>query len=145
MSDKIKDPVSNTMLGLALVNKIVGDDGGITEAAKIWPRVLSDELEQLMRLALYMSEFKRVALTVEDLQNEKTSVAYQRLKSWIRDQICTILDQAEAQDQAAKRQQVLTELAKTNQPSEHGTVAEIAQRLGISKSEVRRRKANGTL
>jgi DNA-binding IclR family transcriptional regulator len=32
-----------------------------------------------------------------------------------------------------------------NKVHEMGTVAEIAQKLDISKSEVRRRKANGTL
>lgn len=32
-----------------------------------------------------------------------------------------------------------------NKPSEHGTVAEIAARYGISKSEVRKRRAAGTL
>jgi DNA invertase Pin-like site-specific DNA recombinase len=39
----------------------------------------------------------------------------------------------------------LATLRKTNQPHEMGTVSEIAIKYGISKSEVRRMKANGTL
>jgi DNA-binding IclR family transcriptional regulator len=48
-------------------------------------------------------------------------------------------------NQALKRHTTLNELRKSNQPHPAGTVAELAEKLGLSKSEVRRRKAAGLL
>lgn len=45
----------------------------------------------------------------------------------------------------AALEQLRADLKKSHQPHAQGTVAEIAAKFGISKSEVRRRKADGTL
>jgi DNA invertase Pin-like site-specific DNA recombinase len=64
-----------------------------------------------------------------------------RLKDLIRNDIQKVMEQGAAED----RQNLVLKLKETNKPHPMGTVNEIAAKLNISKSEVRRLKANGTL
>jgi len=69
-------------------------------------------------------------------------------KDRIRDDIQYVIRMAELEEQQAKAKEFETlkrTLRNSNKPHELGTVAEISARYGISKSEVRRRKAEGNL
>lgn len=72
----------------------------------------------------------------------------QNLKDYILGLVQEVFRRAQLEDQemqALKLQQVRHEVLQSSKPHEMGTVNEIAQKYGISKSEVRRRKADGTL
>lgn len=70
------------------------------------------------------------------------------IKGHIRDVINHVFREADREEQMARDvafSRLKEDLKKSNQPHARGTVAEIAAQLNISKSEVRRRKADGTL
>jgi DNA-directed RNA polymerase specialized sigma subunit len=86
--------------------------------------------------------------TEEDIASPDVRSALDQAKTFVRWQIQEIFRRAEQDDAEEKKQhleQVRTELAQRNRPSTAGTVAEIAAKYGISKSEVRRLRADGTL
>jgi hypothetical protein len=96
-----------------------------------------------LKCALYQVGMKtgKAPDTVADLETPQVLFGLERIKDHYRVLIRKIFEQAEQQDHEA----LLATLRKTNQPHEMGTVSEIAIKYGISKSEVRRMKANGTL
>jgi hypothetical protein len=70
------------------------------------------------------------------------------LKDYFRTTIKNIFEMAAEEDrkqELQQREKVLAELKSSNDVHPMGTIAEIATRYGISKSEVRRMKAAGTL
>lgn len=70
------------------------------------------------------------------------------IKDRIRDTIGFIFREVEREELMAREaamERLRLELKKSNEPHARGTVDQIAKQLGISKSEVRRRKADGTL
>lgn len=71
-----------------------------------------------------------------------------RLKDYIRSYVQGFFREVERQEimqQRVRLEQMRESLKASNRPHAAGTVSEIAAQLGISKSEVRRRKAAGTL
>lgn len=142
---KLQDPVTKTMKGLALYADIIDMQMHEPRWPMLMASLLSDQLEEDLRFAFHMAVLKRVALNEEDLQHASVTELYVHTKATAREKCEAIIHRVESQNAMARRQQVLAELTKHNQPSEQGTVAQIAQRLGISKSEVRRRRADGLL
>jgi hypothetical protein len=75
-------------------------------------------------------------------------VRLENIKANFKHQLQILMDYAfkeDHQERKAAKAVVLEELKANQQPHELGTVAEISAKYGISKSEVRRRKADGTL
>jgi uncharacterized small protein (DUF1192 family) len=68
-----------------------------------------------------------------------------RCKQLARDWMQAIFDAANQRQRAELMAQCKFDFKKHNQPHELGTVNELAQRYGVSKSEIRRRKADNTL
>lgn len=86
--------------------------------------------------------------TEEELEVPEVLVHVERIKNHIRGLIQQVFREAERYDQAisqAKKEELLAKLRESNKPHTLGTVAEIATKYGMSKSEVRRHKADGTL
>jgi len=96
-----------------------------------------------LKCALYQVGLKTgvAPASVADLDIPQVLAGLERIKNHYRELIRRIFDEAEQLD----REALLNNMRKTNQPHEMGTVGEIAIKYGISKSEVRRMKANGTL
>lgn len=110
--------------------------------------VLGGSHDAVLLHAFYHSAHRTVA---QDNPQETDPAALNGLKNFkdfLRDAVQAVLREAERQDQLerqATKKKVLQELAESNRPHVMGTVAEIATKYGVSKSEVRRRKADGTL
>lgn len=94
-----------------------------------------------LNVRLYWQTKKTAAETLEDLETPEVLQMLNRLKSTCRSDINALFEAADKQDKA----DLIEKLKETNKPHEMGTVSEIAEKFGISKSEVRRRKADGTL
>lgn len=73
----------------------------------------------------------------------QTALVY--LKDQIRDTIQRIVDKESEKIQAEQQAAAIANFKNMSRVSEQGTVAEIAQRLNISKSEVRRMRREGLI
>jgi hypothetical protein len=86
--------------------------------------------------------------SAEELSDPMVSIGLDRIKNHHRAVIQEIFRMAERHDQQvaeAERQKLLDQMRANQKPHEMGTVAEIAAKYNISKSEVRRMKQAGTL
>jgi hypothetical protein len=75
---------------------------------------------------------------------EKLHFLKARCRHWIQG----VFDAAAQQEEKEKQQQhkaILADVQSHNKPHPLGTVDELAKKFGVSKSEIRRRKAEGTL
>lgn len=113
------------------------------------PFVLTGHFDDQLLCAFFYTAHHRVASSVEEYKtDERANYALNNLKEIIRNKLEYFFWQLDQEEKAVKRanlEQIRSELRKSNQPHVMGTVAEIAQKYNISKSEVRRRKADGTL
>ena len=123
---------ARAMLGLA----VFGDRTPDTIA-----RILVGAHDEDILCAMHFVRTRSVPEALAMVRNEHNLADLERFKKGLRMGIAEIFMAAKALDHAA----MLEELRTHSQPHEMGTVAEIAKRLGISKSEVRRRKQHGTL
>lgn len=118
------------------------------EPPQIFPGFLSGDYDSKVSVALFFRLKSRLPETAADLQLPEVLDALERAKAVLRMKIGYIFRQAEreaADEKQAQLEQVRVELAARNKPSITGTVAEISEKFGISKSEIRRRRADGTL
>lgn len=131
--------LTKVMVGLAMVGESMN---GFTESsmrAKV--SVVTDQSDLELKCVFYWQTKKIEAETLEDLETPEVLQMLNRLKAMCRSDIKAIYEAADRQDKA----DLVAKLKETNKPHEMGTVSEIATKYGISKSEVRRRKADGTL
>jgi DNA-directed RNA polymerase specialized sigma subunit len=129
--------------GLSIVDGALMKNDPNTMAA-----VLLGRWDHELSCALFHTLNGREANSEQELLNKDVVAALSNLKDRVRYIIQGIFELAAKEDarkSEVEMQELRKSLAQTNQPHELGTVAEIAQRYGISKSEVRRRKAEGTL
>lgn len=137
----------SVLIGLEVIANCM-DSSNIFRASNVSASVLVGTHDNVLLQTFYFvankkmvsdEEYKTDVLTVDKLNN---------FKSQIRMSIQLIIDREGLRHQekiALSQQLVRHELRKSNMPHELGTVSEIATKYGISKSEVRRRKADGTL
>jgi len=123
---------AKTMMGYSLM-------GGQTIQDRL--NIISNQFDLELKCAIYHTVFRQVVDKIEDLENPEVLSGLNKLKDAVRAAINSVIDELETNSLEGLRAQ----LKESNKPHELGTVAEIAARYGISKSEVRRRKANGTL
>ena len=86
--------------------------------------------------------------TAEELNDQMVLLGLERIKNHHRAVIQEIFRMAERHHEQvaeAERQKLLDQMRANQKPHEMGTVAEIATKYNISKSEVRRMKQAGTL
>jgi hypothetical protein len=108
---------------------------------EIIPFILTGRYDECLKCALFSVNYRRAPANVEELESAAVLMGLERIKDRFRKLVQEIFDLAAEQD----RQELMASLRKTNQPHEMGTVAEIAAKYNISKSEVRRMKQAGTL
>jgi len=94
-----------------------------------------------LKCAFYVSYMKKNAEKIEDIEIPEVLESLECLKNLYRRDIKAIFDQAAELDKV----DLIARLKESNKPHEMGTVSEVAAKYGISKSEVRRRKLDGTL
>jgi hypothetical protein len=106
------------------------------------PFILAGDLDLERMSALFMAKYQGLKPSNEQALNTPEVLEHLGLiKDQLREGVQRIFDLAAEED----RKEVLAELRESNKPSELGTVAEIAAKYGISKSEVRRLKAANLL
>lgn len=128
--------------GMCLIGSFVSEPEKNISAM---PFLLAGDMDDQIYRGFYLSEYGTKPYQPND---PKINNHVERLKSLVRGFIQGVFDAVERQgqlDRMAKMDNILKELAQSSKPHVMGTVAEIAAKYGISKSEVRRRKAEGTL
>lgn len=115
----------------------------------IIPMVLTGYFDdQLLYSFFWVSHHKYPTSPEEYKTDERSNYALNSLKEIIRNKLEHFLWQLEREEELKKQanlEQIRSELRKSSKPHDMGTVAEIAQKYNISKSEVRRRKVEGSL
>ena len=115
------------------------------ENITIIPSVLAGELDENLSHGFYCMESQ---IRDCDVDPQVIKYAVEAVKSHLRQFIQNIFTNAAREDDEKRNahvQDIRVQLANSSKPHEMGTVAEIAAKYNISKSEVRRRKADGTL
>lgn len=103
--------------------------------------VLVGEYDEYLKHAFYFVTYKKAHVGDEPISDPLVLDQLEHVKDQLRRGIQQLFEEDARQSFANLR----AKLNETNKPHELGTVAEIAAKFNISKSEVRRRKADGTL
>lgn len=148
-----ENPMSEVMLGLSFIGQALKDPSVLAMliiTRRNWGQAIA------ARACLYRTE----GITVKTLEDDARAwKELEKMQKFLRLMMNQAIDASIADEnrelriQEAKLQRELheqqerlrQELRKTNLPSTHGTVKEIAAKYNISLSEVRRMKADGTL
>ena len=128
----MQDFVKKAMVGLSVMG------GRSIESIAL---IVAGNYDLEIKCAFFQTYFHKSAESLEALEVKEVLGPLERLKDHYRRGIQEIFEEAAKQDKA----ELLEQLKETNKPHEMGTVSEIAAKYGISKSEVRRRKADGSL
>lgn len=142
-----------TMMGMFLIGETINGlrsskPEEISRAAETMAFILGGHFDQELNCVSFYQVHGRDPRSQEELDTVEVLQRVERIKDYFRSVIRNIFEQADAQEEQLKRlefESLQAELRTSNKPHELGTVAEIAEKYGISKSEVRRRKADGTL
>lgn len=135
--------MKNILLGLLIISDSVD-----LKNPSVAALTLLGTHDDVLLQAFFWSAHGKAAVGDEYKTDSLANYGLNNLKEMIRDTVRHVFEMSAAEEelsQAADLQDVRRKLSNTNRPHELGTVAEIAKALGISKSEVRRRKADGTL
>lgn len=104
--------------------------------------VLTGKHDDAIRCAVFLARHQRVATSDADLALPEVAEGLYQITSACRQAFQASIDEADRILRERERQAFQT---ARHAPSETGTTAEIAARLGISKAEVRKRRAAGML
>lgn len=114
--------------------------------------VITGSWDTELKAALFFKVYNKQPQTPEHLEDDKVLLMLGRLKARIRGWMDSVFSEASRQDavdRAKKHEQslidTLADLQTRSRQHPEGTVAELATKLGVYKSEVRRLKANGQL
>ena len=135
------------MMGLSVLGSAVGPLADGTAMAFI----MMGKYDLELSCALYYKAhgYPDATLTQEQLLADvETKQALENIKDWIRKGIQNIFDTASKHMELQIKEDLANLVAQQKAaqlPSVYGTVAEIAAKYKISKSEVRRLKADGKL
>lgn len=141
------EQILNGMLLIGEVMPVLLGKSNDAKAVQIMTMVLMGRHDQLLLATFFFRDTRRYA-TEEDLKSPVATVPLDRLKSLIRAFIQGVFDAESAAEEERKRQalqKLVNEQRAHNQPHPEGTVDQLAAKYGVSKSEIRRRKAAGTL
>lgn len=135
--------MNNPFVGLSLIADCID-----FRKPEIVAFVLAGYYDDILLETFYYTANHKLSTKGEHKTDRNASFCLINLKDRIRDCIHHILHEADRQDRVNRElalARLKAELCQSNKPHEMGTVAEIAAKYNISKSEVRRRKAEGTL
>ena len=126
--------IHKTMGGLAAFSDIMrGDKAAIAS-------LLCGNIDDCMRCAIFFTMTEELPATL-DFEN---AVVDEKLKS-LKEDVRLAVASSASTIIANERERILAEVSESSKPHPMGTVAELAAKFGVSKSEIRRRKADGTL
>jgi hypothetical protein len=120
------------MTGLGIIGRLLPE---------AWALVLVGRFDDEILCAFHCVNDPSTPASMEDVRTPPNLLALERFKDELRANVQRLI----SEDEKRRRAELLQELQQHQQPHAFGPVAEIAQKLGISKSEVRRRKQDGTL
>lgn len=138
----------DAMSGLYIISRACGDSGSHRDVAEAMVSIITGQVDYQLRCASLFQSTGKIQVEEHELTSPEIDMLVGRIKDHMKSILNGIFDGAAREEQRVRQQALESlqlRLRDSNRPSEHGTVAEIAARLGISKSEVRRRKADGTL
>lgn len=110
--------------------------------------ILTGHYDLPIKAAAYYRIVGKVYETEEELNRPDVITFLDGLKAMVRNTIEFIFTDADEQLKNESKESfdnLRKKLCESNKPHVQGTVAELAQKLGVSKSEVRRMKTEGTL
>jgi len=110
--------------------------------------VLMDKYDKELKYFLYWRETKKYPQTEEEVNTSATLEALERIKGFIRHGIQEAIQHEIRLTEYGKKHvfnQMLAEMKDSSKPHPLGSVAQLAERFNISKSEVRRMRTAGTL
>lgn len=151
---KIEVSHVNVMLGAAVLGEIM--NGNITNVPYLLEVRGDNEMQESVKLSMFYMENNRLpdidSIQDVELMDEIFSIAQNNLRILIQNLFNRVYDcesssYKEAMEYRKKLEleQLVRSQKESHKPHEMGTVAEIATKYGISKSEVRRLKAEGLL
>lgn len=133
---------SKTLEGLSILGQVMGNDLSVEQRAALLAAILTGRHDDALMCAAYSHREKVVPLSMEQVNGHTMArLSIERLKNLILDGMTSAIE-AEAKNY---RKELLDELKASQRPHAAGTVSELATKLGVSKSEVRRMKTEGTL
>lgn len=101
------------------------------------------------RLVLLVEEKNNINAALRhinpSISKDQIEEVYKDMLERQRDRVVKILDGILKQEQQQRAQEARENFRSFSTVSEYGTVKEIADKMGVSKSEVRRMKKDGTL
>lgn len=103
--------------------------------------ILMGHYDENAKLAFYQIETGNTAKSIEEANTEEVIFALDSLKARIRRSFNSIIEAGAVEE----KKRMLEIMKNTNKPNTQGTVAELATKYGVSKSEIRRMKTEGTL
>lgn len=130
--------VNNVLVGMSIIGQSFSDIQAMTS-------VITGVHDEKIKLALHYKFFGALPVKTDDLDHQQIVSALEKLKNMHRHTIQGIFKQAEAEDKQATEAERAARMKALNTPHAMGTTAEIAAKFGLSKAEIRRRKADGTL
>lgn len=113
-----------------------------SKTARTIAEVLTGKHDDAIRCAVFLARHQRVATSNAELALPEVAEGLYQITSACRQTFQASIDEADRILRERERQAFQT---ARHAPSETGTTAEIAARLGISKAEVRKRRAAGML
>lgn len=127
---------SMAMVGLNLIGNATIESATFTITG-LYDKELSVTCFNILRKELPTSD--------EDLDYPDVKAAVERIKDQFRREIQGLFDLADKQEAAEAKEAKDKIMKDLHSPSTFGTVAEISAKYGVSKSDVRKHKAAGTL
>ena len=103
------------------------------------PFLLTGHFDEDLKSVFYFQIFRKIPEDATELNDQQVLFLVDNLKDRVRKTIQQMIDKAFQTDVLTTQSSLL------HKTSALGTTAEIAAKYNISKSEVRRRRANGTL
>ena len=131
--------------GLAYLGQAIGPQWDPT--IRTWIIMGKYDLELSCALFYQKNGFNRSDATELEVM-EESQEALKRMKNWLRDLLQNAINAEMRQMELEMKQNfanLVAQQKEAQKPHAAGTVSEIAAKFGISKSEVRRLKADGKL
>ena len=139
---------SQVMTGLWYIGAMAGAEPDVQKSAHAMVQILTGVVDDLLRHVIVFQRTGNQNATAEDLAAETVTRDLEQLKANTRRIVERIFEGAaeeDRRDQERNLEKVKAELRASNKPDPMGTVAELAAKFNVSKSEIRRLKAAGQL
>lgn len=138
---------SNVMLGMSYISYVLfpktPEEFGFHSV-----QLLTGEYDLQIKAAGLQVLHGKIYRDAQELEAPDVKAYLERIKSMVRNIIEDLFIKDDEDFKSKQKQQLEAtkkKLLDSNKPHTQGTVAELATKLGVSKSEVRRMKTEGTL